>query len=1354
MHYIQVRIFFTGDIADRKVLCDLVDLGAARALILAGVACQPYSRAGDRKGLEDSRAVSLPRALLAGWLLQSPAILLECVPEIEQSPMVQELLQAACQEGGYHMTQKVLKLQDLWCSRRERWFCVLTALPIGPVRIDDLPSTPLYSTVKAVMPFIREWPRQETDQISLGLYELCKFYDFASGGIENLYLKMDSVMPTSLHSIGNQCYPCACGCRQALSLERMASQGLYGVLIPLDEHFVHENMPRRSCRFPHPAELFLLNGGLPSVDFLDNMRLALSGIGQCVSPIQGLWTLAHVRRQVCDFLQVPSCDPVNILEGYFAKLIAARDVLWPPADPIEDVVMQQSQHVVNVCWGETCDGTQCVVDPRASVGSLVHAESALLQIDPVTVQVRDYQGKLVDFQCALGLCTTLMLSFPQPQQVDVSSNDGRCHTCPCMEWDLPDIPPTVPYAVEGPSSPSGGESTDSGIRELTSLTQRDLLNVRCPQFEAGDRVSVFLEATISQDTRQQVLDNQQDAWGDDEIRRCLARIARDAPIDQHVVLWDPLLLTSIALFGDSTHLEPFIPNLHHDATIVSAVLCDKHWFPILWRCKSTSASLVTCHAGDDHPVIEKLHRAFCRAKRCAASSVLRVPLGFAASSHCGALVVSILENQLWGTPVPSTAHELQLYHTHLRQSFVRAMEPSCQRPWIWGLGESTWRSKLEMLLQDHGVSSHEAPSRAKLVCEKLGESAVVKSLGSAQPWKDLKWHANSCVPPFQLIRPTELQDAIARRVATGEDIGKRSQKKKTSKGTGKGKGSPPVLDAHGLRVEPGLFHGGNDTPLAQLELTQMTPECSGIMLVNLQSALPYLKSGKQISVGALGLILVDCVPSQVQTPLIAEQVKFPVTCLANAEPLLIEGVLYQLGAIPVRRAPFEAQCKLVALDSCVIKIMVFRDMVDSSWDSFREYPMRYILSRLPILRSCEDPQCEGNCESWHSAEKCAIDDPIMEVWHRQWFTHAFTIVSPDRADCFALHMRLPSCLQTQMLHYSGGGGLFLEPRQIDGKGPSDQFQVIWLPKATFEELQHWKNTTGGIVGMARMGLKLGLRCTSQMAPSVHSIVHPNGSYLPARRKMHFVMGPFPYGTLKKSISEALTAMKWIARPLQPVAVAKVTGVMWKIQSISPPPTTVVTSDCGELVISRLDDPAPSLPQKPAVVASSQTLQLCSHAKGSPAQDTLQSNDPWAGYTGRRHAGPSVAAPCPIDALEQKVIDAVMARIPPQNMDVEKDDAVEARVHLLERKVTELHEGQCRLQAVSAEQSKQHGLQIQQLQQQGQRLEAVVADNVSQLGAFQCQFQKQLEQQKNSLDVLFQQQMDKIEDLFAKRPRKE
>lgn len=1344
--------FLTGDIASRQVLCDLVDLGAARALTLAGVSCQPHSRAGDRRGMQDSRAVSLPKAILTGWLLQSPVIMLECVAEIEQNKEVQDLLKAACQEGGYHMCQKVLRLQDIWCARRERWFCVLSALPIGPVRLDDLPSSPLHSTVQQVMPYVIEWPRHEMEQLSLGLYELCKFYDFASGGIDNLYLKMDAVLPTSLHSIGNQCYPCACGCRPALSLERMSSQGLFGVLVPMDEHFVHENRQRRSCRYPHPKELYLLNGGLPTVNFLDNMRLALAGIGQCVSPIQGLWTLAQVRKQVDEFLQLPVCDPVGLLEAYLVKLAVARDSLWPLVEPIPAPVAAQAQHQVVVCWEDTCDGIECVVDPRAPVDFLVRAEAALRHLSAEIIQVRDYQGKVVDLQCALGLCTTLFLSVPSPASSHAELNADRCLTCPCMEWEVEAVSPTLPFDVEMPQEDSPDSRDSSGsVFNLVSLQQPQLLNVTCPNFDAGDRVHVFLDCFLTQDTRRQVLENQQGAWGDDEIRRCLARISRDAPKASNVVMWEPLLLTSISLFGDSTHFQPFIGHLHQHATIVSAVLVERHWLPVLWKCDPQGATLITCH-GAEHPSLVKLHRDFCSARQCTCHPVQWVQPPFPVANHCGAMVVSFLENQIWGTPVPSTPQELGLYHEHLRQSFIRAMQPQCQRPWIWGLGDSSWKTKLEMLLQEHGVAANNASARAKVVVDKLGESAVIKAIGSSQPWKDLKWHANTLVPPFQLIRPAELQESIARRVASGEDVGRKTQKKVRAKGSGKGKSVPQVLAAQGLRVGSGMFQGGNDIPLSQLSLQQMTPECSGVILVNTNEATPYLKSGKQISVGALGLILVDSVITQIQTPLIAEKVRFPVMCLANAEPLIIEGALFQLGAIPVRRATVAAQCTLVALDSCVTKVMVYRDMVDISWDRFREFPLKFILAKLPVFRPCEDPSCTGDCEFWHSGEKCTLDDPVMEVWHRQWITHAFTVVPPERADCFTLHMRLPSCLQTRVQHYSGNSGLFLEPRQIDGKGPSECFQVIWIPKSTMAELQHLKQTTAGIVGIAPLGMRMGLRCLATLAPAIHAAVFPNGMYLPAGRKMHFIMGPFPYGTLKKSIAEALQVMKWTARPLQPVASAKVVqGVMWKIQATTSPPSSVITSDCGELVIMKLGDPDPVAPPQPSVVASSQTLQLCSHSR-EPRADPLQINDPWAGH-GRR-ASSSQATPCPIHALEQKVVDAVMARMPVPAMEIDKDDGMEARVQLLERQVNELHEGQCRFQSASAEQAKQHGLQIQQLQQQGQRLETVVAENVSQLGSFQSQFQRQLDKRQSSLDFMFQQQMDKIEDLFSKRARKE
>ena len=49
------------------------------ALLAAGVSCQPYSQLGDAKGGLDDRARSLPFVLRAATLLQSSAVVLECV---------------------------------------------------------------------------------------------------------------------------------------------------------------------------------------------------------------------------------------------------------------------------------------------------------------------------------------------------------------------------------------------------------------------------------------------------------------------------------------------------------------------------------------------------------------------------------------------------------------------------------------------------------------------------------------------------------------------------------------------------------------------------------------------------------------------------------------------------------------------------------------------------------------------------------------------------------------------------------------------------------------------------------------------------------------------------------------------------------------------------------------------------------------------------------------------------------------------------------------------------------------------------------------------------------------------------
>lgn len=71
-----------------------------------------------------------------------------------------------------------------------------------------------------------------------------------------------------------------------------------------------------------------------------------------------------------------------------------------------------------------------------------------------------------------------------------------------------------------------------------------------------------------------------------------------------------------------------------------------------------------------------------------------------------------------------------------------------------------------------------------------------------------------------------------------------------------------------------------------------------------------------------------------------------------------------------------------------------------------------------------------------------------------------------------------------------------------------------------------------------------------------------------------------------------------------------------------------------------------------------------------------------------------------------------------------------------------------------EQGRAQGAQIAGLQHQAQQMEAAVTEHSHSLSSFQAQFSTQLAQQEHRLDGLFRQQMDRLEDLFNKKPRHE
>lgn len=61
-------------------------------------------------------------------------------------------------------------------------------------------------------------------------------------------------------------------------------------------------------RYLHPREMFLLQGGSPAVEWGQNLRLAMAGIGQCVSPIHAVWILSQLRVSIQTFCGEPCID--------------------------------------------------------------------------------------------------------------------------------------------------------------------------------------------------------------------------------------------------------------------------------------------------------------------------------------------------------------------------------------------------------------------------------------------------------------------------------------------------------------------------------------------------------------------------------------------------------------------------------------------------------------------------------------------------------------------------------------------------------------------------------------------------------------------------------------------------------------------------------------------------------------------------------------------------------------------------------------------------------------------------------------------------------------------------------------
>jgi len=336
------------------------------------------------------------------------------------------------------------------------------------------------------------------------------------------------------------------------------------------------------------------------------------------------------------------------------------------------------------------------------------------------------------------------------------------------------------------------------------------------------------------------------------------------------------------------------------------------------------------------------------------------------------------------------------------------------------------------------VPAEQALNRAQAAVKAIGGSQILGALASKIPWKSLKTLGNQV--KFQFLLPAELQSKIQNNA--GGSVGKPKGGRKSRK-TGTTDGGI-TLDPSKLKLPEGTFAAGVTT-LQQIPLSAVGPIAEGVVLVSQQEAEPYLTQGRRVSNHPLALFVLQSA-AEVDTSLAHTALTVPCRCLANNEPILVDGVLCQIGNGFVEKGQSMSQVAVDTVAVAALKFLVYKDEIEGSWDTFIDGPLRYIVSKIPRLRLCQQSQC--SCHHWHSPEGVNAHETILDVWRRQFLQSNFRPDTASQAVMYTVSVRVPEVFLQHLLHASGTAGIYCEPRTLDARSAHLDYSVVWLPRMT------------------------------------------------------------------------------------------------------------------------------------------------------------------------------------------------------------------------------------------------------------------------------------------------------------------
>ena len=591
----------------------------------------------------------------------------------------------------------------------------------------------------------------------------------------------------------------------------------------------------------------------------------------------------------------------------------------------------------------------------------------------------------------------------------------------------------------------------------------------------------------------------------------------------------------------------------------------------------------------------------------------------------------------------------------------------------WKWSEQDMEKEVRDILHAHGVPEERSKERFQAGLQKIGWQKLEDALNTKNVWASMKSAGSQPRVNFLWVRPDELDKQIKFKAESKYKVAQSNRKT-----GGRHRQTQMHMSPSDLRLIPGTFITEDDREIKQLSIDDVAKDRAGLAFATLEEVAPFLKNDKSLTMDALAVLTTMPVPPQEAGLLPVTNLRFPAEYAPTKEAVLIEGSIVQLGDCSVIRKVDKQEVKFAPLDTKSYKITVWKDEWNGNWDHFTQNPVKQVTMACPKLLLCRGDRCGPECKRYHAPIGEEMDSVIADLWGRGFFSERGKRVPAQDSDQYQFYVRIPVPCLDGLQQRSGMEGIYFEPRQDDGKMPSTEVAIVWLPGLTKSEAMHKLKITDKGIALARFGNRWGIRTLAKDAEQVHTELHPEVPYQNIAIQATYEVRPLPFGVQKAGVQALLKQWGWNARPLQPCR-GDQHGMGWLIGAEKEPPSWVLSTGNGDVVVT-VHKKAEQDKVGPVILGSQKTK---THLRQAPNKNRASSSgeankenqipfegkDPWGGYNEyKKGSAPmedqQMVATSKLEKVQTQMQESIISSIRNEN---------EARFKKLETGMSEIQE---------------------------------------------------------------------------------